>query len=84
MQQNLDNDYFSGLANFGVQLKKAPDSKAEEREPAEGEVKQVMDVCDGCADEPFERALIMGWRNVAKKLYSGALHIPTVPMCKAF
>ncbi|XP_033223058.1 uncharacterized protein LOC117176830 [Belonocnema kinseyi] len=84
VQQNLDNDYFSGLANFGVQLKKAPESKAEEREPAEGEVKQVMDVCDGCADEPFERALIMGWRTVAKKLYSGALHIPAVPMCKAF
>ena len=83
VQQNLDNDYFSGLANFGAQLKNS-DPKDDEREPAEDEVKQVMDVCDGCAEEPFERALVMGWRNVPKKLYSGAIHTPAVPACKAF
>ncbi|XP_043463349.1 uncharacterized protein LOC122499219 [Leptopilina heterotoma] len=83
LQQNLGDDYFSGLANFGAALK-TPESKEEEREPAEGEVRQVMDICDGCAGEPFERALIFGWRSVSKKLYSGAMHIPTVPVCKSF
>lgn len=83
VQQNLEDDYFSGLANFGAALK-SPEPKEEEREPAEGEVRQVMDICDGCAGEPFERALILGWRSVSKKLYSGAMHIPTVPVCKSF
>lgn len=80
--QTLNNDYFAGLASFGEQTKQAP--KEDEREPAEGEVKLVMDICDGCAIEPFAKALVFGWRNVPKKLYSGALYLPAVPACKAF
>jgi len=79
--QGLDNDYFAGLTGFG--LTKETDEE-NEREPAEYEVRQVMDVCDGCAEEPFEKALIIGWRSVPKKLYSGALYLPAVPACKAF
>jgi hypothetical protein len=79
--QGLDNDYFAGLTGFG--LTKETDEE-NEREPAEYEVRQVMDVCDGCAEEPFEKALVIGWRNVPKKLYSGALYLPAVQVCKAF
>nr|XP_050862143.1 uncharacterized protein LOC127069313 [Vespula vulgaris]XP_050862144.1 uncharacterized protein LOC127069313 [Vespula vulgaris] len=81
--QGLDNDYFSGLASFDLQLVKQ-DNKNDEREPAEAEVKRIMDICNGCAEEPFEKALIMGWRSVPKKVYSGALYIPAVQVCKAF
>ncbi|XP_054011862.1 uncharacterized protein LOC128894245 [Hylaeus anthracinus] len=81
--QGLDNEYFAGLTNFGLQLPKY-ENKDDEREPAEAEVKMVMDICDGCAPEPFEKALIMAWRSVPKKLYSGALHLPALQSCKAF
>ena len=81
--QGLDNDYFAGLTNFGLQLPNY-ENKDDEREPAEAEVRAIMDVCDGCAVEPFEKALIFGWRSVPKKLYSGAVHVPAVQTCKAF
>ncbi|XP_060829810.1 uncharacterized protein LOC132914599 [Bombus pascuorum] len=83
ISQGLDNDYFAGLTNFGLQLPKY-ENKDDEREPAEGEVRTIMDVCDGCSEEPFVKALIFGWRSVPKKLYSGAVHIPAASMCKAF
>ncbi|XP_043521494.1 uncharacterized protein LOC122534680 isoform X1 [Frieseomelitta varia] len=84
VSQGLDNDYFAGLTNFGLQLPKYDENKDDEREPAEAEVRAIMDVCDGCAEEPFEKALIFGWRSVPKKLYSGAAHVPAVQTCKAF
>lgn len=81
--QKLDNDYFTGLTGSGLELLKETDEE-NEREPAEGEVRLVMDICDGCTDEPFDKALIIGWRTVPKKLYSGALFLPAVQACKAF
>ncbi|XP_034938231.1 uncharacterized protein b6 [Chelonus insularis] len=81
--QTLSNDYFSGLASFGIQQPEHS-TKDEEREPAEAEVKMVMNVCDGCTPDPFEKALVMDWRSVPKKLYSGALWVPAVQACKAF
>lgn len=83
VQQGLDNDFFAGLASFGISLPRH-EHKDDEREPAEGEVRQVMDICNGCSPEPFEKALIFGWRSVPKKIYSGALFIPAAPVCKAF
>lgn len=83
ISQGLDNDYFSGLTSFGLQLTNEADEE-DEREPAEAEVRQVMDICDGCAEEPFEKALVMDWRSVPKKLYSGALYMPAIQACKAF
>jgi len=85
--QDLDDDYFAGLSDYGLQLTKGTNEEDEEenvREPAEAEVRYVMNVCDGCADEPFGKALVIGWRSVAKKLYSGALYLPAIPACKAF
>lgn len=83
ISQGLDDDYFTGLTGFGLQLTKGTNEE-DEREPAEAEVRQVMDLCDGCAEEPFGKALIIGWRTVSKKLYSGALYVPALPACKAF
>lgn len=85
-QQNLDEDFFGGLANNAPSndLAIPKEQKKEEREPAEAEVRFIMDMCDGCAEEPFQRALVFGWRNVPKKLYSGAIVIPATPQCKAF
>lgn len=84
--QGLDNNYFTGLNSFGVALPpvQANANKNDEREPAEGEVRQVMDVCNGCDPDPFEKALIFGWRSVSKKLYSGALYLPAAQTCKGF
>ncbi|XP_077282214.1 pentraxin-related protein b6 [Temnothorax americanus] len=81
--QGLDDDYFTGLTGFGL-TKGANEEEEDEREPAEAEVRQVMDICDGCAEEPFGKALILDWRSVPKKLYSGALYLPAIPVCKAF
>ncbi|XP_067005035.1 uncharacterized protein b6 [Anabrus simplex] len=54
------------------------------REPAEGEVLQVMGVCSGCDREPFRKALVISWRSTPKKLYSGALYSPATPECRKF
>ena len=59
-------------------------SDAYPREPAEGEVMQVMNVCSGCAAEPFKKAELISWRNTPKKLYSGALYTLANPECKRF
>ncbi|PSN30816.1 hypothetical protein C0J52_23361 [Blattella germanica] len=59
-------------------------SDAYPREPAEGEVTQVMNVCSGCAPEPFKKAELISWRNTPKKLYSGALYTLANPECKRF
>lgn len=54
------------------------------REPAEGEVLQVMNVCSGCAPEPFKKAELISWRTTPKKLYSGALYTLANPVCRRF
>ncbi|PNF27600.1 hypothetical protein B7P43_G02273 [Cryptotermes secundus] len=54
------------------------------REPAEGEVKQVMNVCSGCAPEPFKKAELISWRSTPKKLYSGALYTLANAECRRF
>ncbi|GLH13577.1 Uncharacterized protein GBIM_18117 [Gryllus bimaculatus] len=54
------------------------------REPAEGEVTQVMQVCSGCAREPFKKVELISWPSTPKKLYSGALYTPATPQCRKF
>ncbi|XP_031776591.1 uncharacterized protein LOC100116515 isoform X2 [Nasonia vitripennis] len=86
---NDDNtNFFAGLRSYGI-IPTETDvdlrtSNQEEREPAEEEVRRVMNICNGCIKEPFERALAMSWRRVPKKIYSGALHVPADQNCKAF
>lgn len=74
-----------GLAGIGQNQPVIQEQKQkDEREPAEAEVKAVMNICSGCEEEPFEKALVFGWRTVPKKLYSGAYYIVAKPACKSF
>lgn len=57
---------------------------SDEREPAEAEVKAVMQICSGCASEPFKKVLVLSWRATPKKLYSGAHYYKGLPICRAF
>lgn len=70
LYNGIDNEFF----NFQV----------DEREPAEAEVRAVMELCSGCAEEPFQKALVISWKNTPKKLFSGAYYTAAVPACKAF
>lgn len=74
-----------GLAGIGENVEISKKQKeSDEREPAEAEVKAVLNVCTGCDEEPFDKALVFGWRTVPKKLYSGAYYTPAIPECKVF
>nr|CAH7745907.1 unnamed protein product [Callosobruchus chinensis] len=82
----FEQSLLDGLAGIGqnTEISQKQKQTEEEREPAEAEVKAVLNICDGCDAEPFERALIFGWRTVPKKLYSGAFYKPAKPQCKVF
>lgn len=81
----FDKNLLDGLAGIGqnepILMKQM---REEEREPAEAEVKAVMGVCTGCDAEPFGKALVIAWRSVPKKLYSGAFYQPAVAECRVF
>ncbi|KAB0802112.1 hypothetical protein PPYR_04298 [Photinus pyralis] len=82
---NFDQSLLSGLAGIGQnQPIQQQQKESEKREPAEAEVKAILNLCSGCAEEPFGKALVFGWRTVPKKLYSGAFYTPANPQCKAF
>ncbi|XP_037035379.1 uncharacterized protein LOC119073785 isoform X2 [Bradysia coprophila] len=64
---------FDGLAQFGApafqeHLNKMMDIEDEikehDREPAEGEVQAVLDLCSACDVEPFEGAIVLSWKDV--------------------
>ncbi|XP_013189232.1 uncharacterized protein LOC106133913 [Amyelois transitella] len=81
-QESLQNGLAGVVGNLPVQnLQK---QTVDEREPAEAEVKAVMQVCSGCAPEPFKKALVLSWRSTPKKLYYGAHYYKGLPICKAF
>ncbi|XP_017775430.1 PREDICTED: uncharacterized protein LOC108561848 [Nicrophorus vespilloides] len=82
---DFDQSLLDGLAGIGENRPVLQEQmKMEEREPAEAEVKAVMNVCSGCDAEPFAKALIFDWRSVAKKLYSGAVYTPARTECRVF
>ncbi|KOB64636.1 Neuronal pentraxin-2, partial [Operophtera brumata] len=81
-QESLLNGLAGVVGNLPVQ--NVQKETADEREPAEAEVKAVMQVCSGCAHEPFKRALVLSWRTTPKKLYSGAHYYKGLPLCRAF
>lgn len=81
----FDKSLLDGLAGIGENEPVLESQKqSDDREPAEAEVKAVMNICSGCEPEPFAKALVFGWRTVPKKLYSGAFYLPAAPQCKAF
>ncbi|VVC93810.1 unnamed protein product [Leptidea sinapis] len=81
-QQSLLNGLAGVVGNLPVQnLQKMT---GDEREPAEAEVKAVMQVCSGCTPEPFKKVQVLSWRHTPKKLYSGAHYYKGLPICRAF
>lgn len=63
---------FDGLAQFGApafqqELNKHMDIEDEikqhDREPAEGEVQAVLQLCSACDAEPFQGAIIFAWKD---------------------
>jgi hypothetical protein len=71
----FDSKWYDGIAQFGNnEFKKALSIKRDnledeirehDREPAEGEVTAVMSYCSKCLVEPFQTALVLGWKEVA-------------------
>ncbi|KAL4718846.1 hypothetical protein ACJJTC_001037 [Scirpophaga incertulas] len=78
----IDDALLSPIGNAPVQ--NVQKETADQREPAEAEVKAVMEVCSGCTQEPFKKALVLSWRNSPKKLFSGAHYYKGLPICRAF
>ncbi|XP_045784986.1 uncharacterized protein LOC123880731 [Maniola jurtina] len=81
-QQSLLDGLAGVVGNQPVQNMQR--ATVEDREPAEAEVKAVMQVCSGCTPEPFKKALVLSWRSTSKKLYSGAHYYKGLPICRAF
>ncbi|CAH0746323.1 unnamed protein product [Diatraea saccharalis] len=82
----FEESLLNGLAGVvgNVPIQNLQKMTVDEREPAEAEVKAVMQVCSGCAQEPFKKALVLSWRSTPKKLFSGAHYYKGLPICKAF
>lgn len=68
---------YDGLSQFGAEdfqenLSKQSDIEDEirehDREPAEEEVRAVLELCSTCENEPFQGAVIMAWKNVKVQL----------------
>ncbi|XP_028043149.1 uncharacterized protein LOC114252735 [Bombyx mandarina] len=81
-QESLLHGLAGVVGNLPVQ--NVQKETVDEREPAEAEVKAVMQVCSGCTPEPFKKALVLSWRTTSKKLYSGAHYYKGLPICRAF
>lgn len=89
---SLETYDFDGLAQYGApafqaQLTKQMDIEDEikqhDREPAEGEVQAVLEMCSVCAPEPFQGAIIFAWKDV-KGVTKGALRGKTLGGCAHF
>lgn len=90
-----ENAYsFDGLAQFGaVAFQESLTSpkhgniedeiRQHDREPAEGEVEAVLNLCSSCQIEPFQGAIIMAWKD-AKISLEGALHGHSLGGCGRF
>lgn len=83
---------FDGLAQFGAptfqaNLMKSMDIEDEirehDREPAEGEVQAVMELCSLCDTEPFHGAIILAWQTVKIQL-EHALQAKSLGGCGRF
>lgn len=68
----FDNDWYDGLAQFGSKgLKQSltkrgnleDEIKEHDKEPAEGEVEAAGEYCNFCMIEPFQSALVLGWKS---------------------
>ncbi|XP_035906628.1 uncharacterized protein LOC118509684 [Anopheles stephensi] len=83
---------FDGLAEFGLpdfknKLGRETDIEDEirehDKEPAEEEVRAVMNICSKCAPEPFAKALVFAWKDATTEL-GGALSAKASSHCGHF
>uniref|UniRef100_A0A182NLU9 Pentraxin (PTX) domain-containing protein n=1 Tax=Anopheles dirus TaxID=7168 RepID=A0A182NLU9_9DIPT len=83
---------FDGLAEFGLpdfknKLGRETDIEDEirehDKEPAEEEVRAVMNICSKCAPEPFAKALVFAWKDAVTEL-GGALSAKASSHCGHF
>lgn len=84
---------FDGLAQYGApafraELSKHMDIEDEikqhDREPAEGEVQAVLQMCTACDDEPFKGAIIFAWKDVKRVKTNYALKGHSLGGCGHF
>ncbi|GAB0099547.1 uncharacterized protein DMENIID0001_154220 [Sergentomyia squamirostris] len=87
-----DPEILEGLTQFGEQsfrdsLTKfdnvEEEIKAHDREPAEGEVRAVMNLCSSCDHEPFQGAIIIAWKDLHVTM-THALKAKTSGICGQF
>ncbi|XP_040157508.1 uncharacterized protein LOC120897003 [Anopheles arabiensis] len=83
---------FDGLAEFGLpdfknKVGRETDIEDEirehDKEPAEEEVRAVMNICSKCAPEPFAKALVFAWKDAVTEL-GGALSAKASTHCGHF
>lgn len=77
----FDTNWYDGIAQFGsndlknkLSIKRdnlEDEIKEHDREPAEGEVMAVMGYCSKCLIEPFQTALVLGWKEVTVSVSQG-------------
>ncbi|XP_035791367.1 uncharacterized protein LOC118466342 [Anopheles albimanus] len=83
---------FDGLAEFGLpdfknKVGRETDIEDEirehDKEPAEEEVKAVLNICTKCTPEPFAKALVFAWKDASIEL-NGALQAEASSHCGHF
>ncbi|XP_058053606.1 uncharacterized protein LOC131205503 [Anopheles bellator] len=83
---------FDGLAEFGLpefknKLGRETDIEDEirehDKEPAEEEVRAVLNICSKCAPEPFAKALVFAWKDATTEP-AGALQAKASSHCGHF
>lgn len=89
----FDTNWYDGIAQFGskdlknkLSIKRdnlEDEIKEHDREPAEGEVMAVMNYCSKCLVEPFQTALVLGWKEVTVSVNHG-LRGQTATVCGEF
>ncbi|XP_059622532.1 uncharacterized protein LOC132265775 [Phlebotomus argentipes] len=82
-----DTDILEGLTQFGEQSFKdsgiEDEIREHDREPAEGEVRAVMNLCTACDHEPFLGAIVLAWKDLHVSM-NHALRAKSSNVCGQF
>uniref|UniRef100_A0A1B0GMA3 Uncharacterized protein n=1 Tax=Phlebotomus papatasi TaxID=29031 RepID=A0A1B0GMA3_PHLPP len=82
-----DPKLLEGLTQFGEQSFRdsgiEDEIKEHDREPAEGEVRAVMNLCTACDHEPFLGAIVLAWKDLHVSM-NHALKAKTSGICGQF
>lgn len=67
--KDIDSTIFDGLSQFsaldgtGKHTDIEDEIRQHDQEAAEGEVSSVLELCSSCAIEPFQRAVVLAWKD---------------------